>query len=303
MKYITHPKITIVTPNFNGAKYLEETILSVFEQNYPNLEYIIIDGGSTDGSLEIIRKYDKKLTLWISEPDEGMYHAIQKGFDRSTGEIMAWINSDDKYHPGSLSIVSEIFEKYPEVSWLTGSITQFDVYGRTIRVFQTQKWSKYDYYTGNYGWIQQESTFWRRGLWEKSGGKFNLEIKYAADFELWLRFFRYDKLHITTSLIGGFRVREADQISFSYSGAYIKEAEDLLKAEKLNSREKAVVNMVKVINSISKLFWYVKLNMVSNIIRRGLTKPLRVLFYDYPPEIYFDRFLQEFVIKEYTDKK
>ena|ERR1035437_1146809 len=179
MKYLTHPKISIVTPNFNGAKYLEETILSVFEQNYPNLEYIIIDGGSTDGSLEIIKKYDKKLLLWLSEPDNGMYHAIQKGFDRSTGEIMAWINSDDKYHPGSLSIVSEIFEKYPEVNWLTGSITHFDVYGRTIRVFQPQRWSKYDYYTGNYGWIQQESTFWRRGLWEKSGGKLNLDVKYA----------------------------------------------------------------------------------------------------------------------------
>lgn len=106
MKY---PKITIVTPTFNRVHYLEDTILSVLNQNYPNLEYIIIDGGSTDGSIDIIKKYESYLAYWISEPDEGFYHAIQKGFNKSKGDIMAWLNSDDKYHPGALKIVSEVF--------------------------------------------------------------------------------------------------------------------------------------------------------------------------------------------------
>ena len=88
-------KISVVTPNFNGARFLERTILSVIKQNYSSLEYIVIDGGSTDGSIEIIKKYEKYITYWESSQDNGMYHAIQKGFNKSSGEVMTWINSDD----------------------------------------------------------------------------------------------------------------------------------------------------------------------------------------------------------------
>ena len=104
-----YPKFTIVTPNYNGDKFLEQTILSVINQNYPNLEYIIIDGGSNDSSIEIIKKYENYLTYWISEPDNGMYEAIQKGFDKSTGEIMAWVNSDDMSHNNSFFTVHKQF--------------------------------------------------------------------------------------------------------------------------------------------------------------------------------------------------
>src|SRR5688500_12214725 len=94
-----YPRITIVTPNYNYGHFLEKAIVSVLDQQYPNLEYIIIDGGSTDNSIEIIRKYEKHLAYWISEPDKGMYDAINKGFSRATGEVMAWLNSDDTYFP------------------------------------------------------------------------------------------------------------------------------------------------------------------------------------------------------------
>src|SRR5215469_5586779 len=93
------PKISIVTPSFNQAEFLEETIRSVLDQNYPNLEYVVVDGGSTDGSVDIIKKYAHRLAWWVSEPDDGQYAAINKGFKHSSGEIMAWINSDDKYLP------------------------------------------------------------------------------------------------------------------------------------------------------------------------------------------------------------
>jgi glycosyltransferase involved in cell wall biosynthesis len=284
------------------GKYLEDTILSVVSQYYPNLEYIIIDGGSTDNSLDIIKKYESKLTYWVSEPDKGMYHAIQKGFEKSTGELMAWINSDDKYHPGALSIISEIFAKYANVNWLTGSTTHFDKYGRSVCVFQSHRWSKYDYYTGNYGWIQQESTFWRRSLWKKSGGNFNLEVKYAGDFELWLRFFRYEKLYFTKGLIGGFRVRESNQISLDNYSEYINEVKSLLKSEKLSKHENKVVNYYNLINSLSKCFGVIKLKKVSHAVKSGLKGYLEKHYYEYPQAVDFDRFLQEFVTVDFSDE-
>ncbi|MBK6904813.1 MAG: glycosyltransferase [Saprospirales bacterium] len=106
---MTRPKISIVTPCFNQVHYIEETIRSVLDQAYPNLEYIIIDGGSTDGTAEIIKKIRKQPALLGFEPDAGMYDAVQKGFEKSSGELMAWINSDDLLHRGALNTVSEIF--------------------------------------------------------------------------------------------------------------------------------------------------------------------------------------------------
>src|ERR1044071_10153093 len=114
------PKISIVTTSFNQAEWLEQCMRSVLDQNYPELEYIVIDGGSTDGSVDIIRKYADRLTYWISEKDNGMYDGLQKGLSRSTGEIMAWINSDDLFHPGSFMTVTEIFSHYEQVKWLQG---------------------------------------------------------------------------------------------------------------------------------------------------------------------------------------
>ena len=109
------PRISVVTPSFNQSAFLEETLRSVLDQGYPNLEYIVIDGGSTDASADIIRKHAGRITCWVSEKDQGQYDAINKGFARSTGEIMAWLNSDDKYLPWTFSVVGEIFASRPEV--------------------------------------------------------------------------------------------------------------------------------------------------------------------------------------------
>lgn len=113
------PKISIVTPSYNQGEFIEATINSILTQNYPNLQYIIIDGGSTDGSVEIIKKYEKYLHFWCSEPDAGQYDAINKGFARSSGEIMAWLNSDDMYCPWVFKTVADVMSDFSEIEWLT----------------------------------------------------------------------------------------------------------------------------------------------------------------------------------------
>lgn len=124
---IKHPlKISIITPCYNMEKFIEGTILSVLNQNYPNLEYIIIDGASTDRTLEIIEKYKDRISLIISEPDKGMYDAINKGLSRATGDIMAYINADDQYLPGTLSLVNRLFSKFKNVDWISGVPTFMD---------------------------------------------------------------------------------------------------------------------------------------------------------------------------------
>ena len=141
-----YPKISVVTPVYNQVQYLEKTILSIVNQNYPNLEYIIIDGGSTDGSVDIIKKYEQYLTYWVSESDSGMYDAIQKGFDKSTGEIMCWLNADDVFLYNSLFAVSNVFMNNPSINWITSHHTVIDENDVITFVKPTKQYCKYHFY-------------------------------------------------------------------------------------------------------------------------------------------------------------
>lgn len=296
---MNYPKISIITPNFNGGAYLEQTIHSVLFQNYPNLEYIIIDGGSTDGSLEIIKKYESQLTYWVSEPDNGLYDAVQKGFDQSTGEIMAWINSDDLYHSKALFTVSEIFGKFNQVNWLQGIPSTFDEMGRTVGVSGIKRWSKLDYYLGNFQWIQQESVFWRRSLWVKAGSQLATEMKYAGDLELWLRFFRYEKLYVTNALLGGFRQRAKGQLSMDFLDQYMEEARDKINEELENIIPKEERDLVEKIKKHTNIMGKIRLTFLKGIVNKLFYSQVikkKQLHFSYPPLIYFDRVKQKFKI-------
>lgn len=209
------PSIAVVTPSFNQGAFLAATIESILSQNYPSLEYVLMDGGSSDESIEIIRCYADRLHHWFSVPDCGQYDAINKGFARTSGEIMGWLNSDDLHTPWTLSVVGEIFETFPEVEWLTTAFPlRWDALGRAVSCTHRQGFSRSailagDTFTGKEGCvigpIQQESTFWRRSLWEKAGGALDISLDAAADFDLWMRFAHHAELIAVTTPLAGFR--------------------------------------------------------------------------------------------------
>jgi glycosyltransferase involved in cell wall biosynthesis len=207
---VQQPTISIVTPSFNQAPFLEETIRSIVDQDYPGLEYVVIDGGSTDSSAEIIERYSPKLKYWVSETDRGHGHALNKGFAQTTGEIMAWLNSDDKYLPWTLEVVAEIFTVFPDVNWIVGTHAWWDAKGRLTHARPVYR-NIYDYLMGNFRWIQQESVFWRRNLWERAGATINEDYTFMVDGELWCRFFQHDRLVALETVLGGYRQHKTNR--------------------------------------------------------------------------------------------
>ena len=222
------PKISIVTPNFNYGELVETTIRSVLVQGYPNLEYIVIDDGSTDGSVAAIEPYRSRLAYFEHQENQGQYPAINKGFAHATGDVFGWINSDDVYLPWTLRAVGTIFARHPEVQWVTGhpcrihegtvhTVGRLTPYPREV-----VREGFFHGGPGGVGWIQQESCFWRRSLWE-TAGPLRTELRYAADYELWTRFARHADLYAASTILGGFSVRGQQNRSIANRGRYIEE--------------------------------------------------------------------------------
>ena len=178
------PRVSIVTPSYNQGQFIEETIRSVLLQGYPDLEYIIIDGGSTDRSVQIIRKYEPWLTYWVSEQDRGQSHAINKGFSRATGEILAWLNSDDGYLPCSLQKVSR-YLPFPRGVLVGATVLLHDGSQTREYVFKRRTYEQM-LYTG--GVLPQPSVFWSVDLWQIAG-PLKQDLHYVMDYDLWLRMF------------------------------------------------------------------------------------------------------------------
>jgi len=178
------PIVTIVTPSYNQARYLEETILSVLNQDYPRLEYLIIDGGSTDGSVEIIRKHENRLAYWVSEPDDGQSHAVNKGFERATGTVLAWLNSDDTYEPGAVRSAVEAFIAFPHIDAVYGDCTNIDPTGAVMAVYRARPLDLSNFLTDCF--IHQPTVFMRRRVRDLVG-PLDPSFQMCMDYEYWLR--------------------------------------------------------------------------------------------------------------------
>ncbi|HSI61627.1 MAG TPA: glycosyltransferase family 2 protein, partial [Candidatus Saccharimonadia bacterium] len=206
------PLISMVTPSYQQAEFLERTMHSILGQNYPRLDYHVWDGGSTDGSVDIIQKHADKLASWGSERDTGPANAINKGFTRSKGEIMAWLNSDDLLTPGTLQFVAHYFATHPEVDAIYGHRHIINERDWQVGRWVLPRHNGEMLLWGDY--IPQETLFWRRSLWEKSGAHLDESFKFAFDWDLLLRFQRAGaRIKRLPWFLGCFRVHEQQKSS------------------------------------------------------------------------------------------
>lgn len=197
-----YPKFTVVTPTYNQGQFIEKTIDSVLSQGYPNLEFIIIDGGSQDNTVEVIKKYEHHLAYWVSEPDRGQSHAINKGMAKATGDYLTWLNSDDWYLPGALQHMSEVLSANPDAGMVVGTGHMVNQAGKELNfISPTPEITLETLYTWLSGgdFLQPSSAF-TRGSWE-SAGQINEEIHIALDVDLWLRMAKAGVKFVTTDAL------------------------------------------------------------------------------------------------------
>jgi len=195
---------SIVTPSYNQAPYIEETIRSVLAQDTPQIEYLIVDGGSTDGTVEIIKKYEDKLTWWASETDRGQTDAINKGFARAKGEILAWINSDDTYEPGAVAAAVKYLQDHPNVGMIYGDCNYINETGAVIGKFHSAQ-TNYRLLRRGYTHIPQQTMFFRAELW-KQLGPLDPSFYFAMDYDLWTRIARRTEIRYVPQTWANFRL-------------------------------------------------------------------------------------------------
>ncbi len=254
------PSFSVVTPSFNQAEFIETTIRSVLDQGYPALEYQVMDGGSSDGTVDILKRYQDRLR-WVSQPDGGQSAALNQGFAKVSGEIIGWLNSDDVYLPGTLQLVGAHFAAHPEVEWLFGRCAIMDRQGRPSRSLVT---SYKDYALRRHSfrrllienYISQPAVFFRRRLLDKVGA---LEPSYqcAMDYDLWLRMSAVARPAFIDRELARFRVWGDNKMSVLFERSF---REELVIAERAAAGRHPVMLALKRLNRYKLLAAYSLMN-------------------------------------------
>lgn len=250
------PRISIVTPSYNQGHFIGQTIESVLSQDYPDLEYIIVDGASTDNTLDVLRSYDGRLT-WISEKDRGQTHAINKGMHMATGDVVAFLNSDDLYLPGALDTVGRFFAERPDAGWLTGRCRIIDQDNREIRkgiTLYKNAWLR----VANYqtlqitNFISQMATFWRRDAARRIG-ELNETLHYVMDYDYWMRIGRYYKLHVVHRDLACFRMHTTSKSNTSSAAAVTQanaQFDEEIRIARHHTRSRLLVDLHRMHNAM-----------------------------------------------------
>ena len=261
-------KISVIVPVYNMYQTIGATLNSIFDQNYPNLELIVVDGGSNDGTYEYLNGKKENIDILISEDDNGQYDAINKGMNLATGEVVTWLNADDKYFPWTLNKVSKFFSDFENIDWITGLPSFLEKDGSLRNIYSnisarhSSHISRGLFRDEVFGWLQQESIFFRKSLWDKVGG-LDLNFKLAADFNLWVRFARHSELISVGIPLASFRVDEN-----SRSKKFAKEYKDEVKT---------YMRTIKSKKKIIDFIFYFK--FLKNIFGFLIWKKQKLIFY------------------------
>jgi glycosyltransferase involved in cell wall biosynthesis len=258
------PRITIVTPSYNQGNFIEETIRSVLLQGYPNLEYIIMDGGSTDNTVEIIKKYEPWLTYWVSEKDRGQSHAINKGFLRATGEIYGWINSDDGYLPGALSLVAQSISNRKKTIVIGASKRLYEL-GAREEIDRRRPTHDEMLYEGRT--FPQPGVFWTMDLWD-AANCLREELFYAMDYDVWLRMLPKAESVIFSDAVFSYEHWHAEQKM---------QFKNEIEEEIYFSQKAYVVLQAARLMGIHPLYWMARsyFRRISNSLKTGAYTSLR----------------------------
>lgn len=243
------PKITVITPSYNQAKFLDRTIRSVLDQDYPNLEYIIVDGGSTDGSVDIIRSYADRLSWWVSEPDQGQANAINKGLQRATGDWVAWQNSDDVYYPGAFHDLAAAAAKHPGAGLIIGDMMLIDENDKPLRDIRYVKPS-YKALLAEGMLLANQATFWRRELQDELG-LLDESYHYSFDYEWFIRLAEKTAGWHVGRIWGGFRLHGEAKTSLNALG-FQEENDTILAGRELPSWQKKLYKLRRLMMMIGQ---------------------------------------------------
>jgi len=246
------PRISIVTPSYNHAQFLEKTILSVLNQSYPNLEYIIIDGGSTDGTVEIIQKYEKYLSYWTSEKDQGQVYALNKGFSMATGDIIGWQNSDDVYMPSAFRQTAELFLKHSDVDIVFGNTILIDENDTVIGELRFTPFCLLTHFYEGMS-ITNQSSFWARDVFSRIG-MLDTRFQFSMDYEFFLRAAKNNiKFRLFHTYLGAFRIHPTAKSS---TVTHISE-NDHLNINRLYKRRFVLSSLFRIMSLLRRCFYYI----------------------------------------------